>query len=69
MLLPACCIQSVAVVDRFTYVTKWGTYGLDYGLFAYPRGIAVDAGSTVNVSDMENHRTRTFTRNGTLITT
>lgn len=50
-------------------MTKWGTYGLDYGLFAYPRGIAVDAGSTVNVSDTENHRTRTFTRNGTHITT
>ncbi|MEN6519192.1 MAG: hypothetical protein ABFC38_13635 [Methanospirillum sp.] len=33
---------------------------MDYGRFAYPRGIAVDAEGTVYVTDTNNNRTQLF---------
>ncbi|MSQ14652.1 MAG: hypothetical protein EXR50_02145 [Dehalococcoidia bacterium] len=54
-----------------TFLTKWG--GLSdgpnsNGLFAYPRGVAVDGGGNVYVADTNSHRIQKFTSEGTFIT-
>jgi sugar lactone lactonase YvrE len=57
-----------------SFVTQWGGYwqppnpGTGNGLFASPRGVAIDAAGNVYVSDSNNNRIQKFTNDGTYIT-
>ncbi|MCQ1539515.1 protein kinase [Methanocalculus taiwanensis] len=51
-----------------TFITKWGSYGLEDGQFFFPRSIATDAEGNVYVGDAGNHRIQKFTSDGKFIT-
>ncbi|MDQ1253007.1 MAG: 6-bladed beta-propeller [Euryarchaeota archaeon] len=44
----------------YNYVTKWGEFGSDEGLFWNPSGIAADSLGNIYVTDWNNHRVQKF---------
>jgi tripartite motif-containing protein 71 len=48
----------------YEIVAEWGDSGSANGQFHFPRGVAVDAGGRVYVSDSGNHRIQVFDANG-----
>jgi hypothetical protein len=51
-----------------TFLTKWGNSGGGDGQFSDPRGVAVDGGGNVFVTEQSNHRIQKFTDTGTFLT-
>jgi DNA-binding beta-propeller fold protein YncE len=50
-----------------TFVTTWGTPGINDTQFNNPTGIALDATGNVYVTDTDNNRVQKFHSNGTFI--
>lgn len=48
-------------------VLRWGTFGSSEGRFAFPQGIAADAGNNIYVADNGNHRIQKFDSRGNFL--
>jgi len=51
-------------IEKYEFVTKWGTLGSGNGQFYWPKGVAVDSIGHVLVSDTANGRMQKFTSTG-----
>lgn len=60
------CLKSVEV---YSFVYKWGKFGIEEGLFNNQFGVAIDRHGHVFVTDFNNHRIQRFTLNGKFETT
>jgi DNA-binding beta-propeller fold protein YncE len=58
-----------AVLSCGTFITNWGSTGTDDGQFSHARGIALDAGANVYVTDgySPNSRVQVFDSNGNFL--
>jgi tripartite motif-containing protein 71 len=54
-------------VEKYLFVTDWGSLGTSNGQFDKPHEIAVDSSGKVYVADTENNRIQKFSSNGTFI--
>jgi tripartite motif-containing protein 71 len=48
---------------------RWGRWGRDNGLMAWPRGLGVDSSDNIYVTDESNNRVQKFTSGGAFLTT
>jgi hypothetical protein len=58
---------SLAQIQNYLFVTKWGSHGSGDGQFIGPSDIAIDSSDNVFVVDVLNSRIQKFTNNGTFI--
>jgi phosphohistidine swiveling domain-containing protein len=55
--------------EQYSFITTWGSDGLENGEFNGTEGIAIDSQNNVYVADTFNNRIQKFTSDGTFITT
>ncbi|MBX7152640.1 hypothetical protein K1X84_13445 [bacterium] len=60
-------IDSGYRLQKYTYVTQWGTAGISDGQFIGPFGVATDRSGNIYVSDWNNNRIQVFTSNGSFL--
>ena len=60
--------QVIQTANGYTFLTKWGSFGIGDGQFSQPEGIAVDSSGNVYVADYNNDRVQKFNSNGNFIT-